>query len=170
MRFEFFAIPALHPQEATAELNQFLASHRVCSVTRELIADGAGSFWTVCVEWTPGRGRSSAASGTDRKSRIDYREVLPPDQFAVFSKLRALRKELAERDGVPPYALFRNEHLAEMVRRPISTLDALGALDGVGPSKLEKYGVAFLNLLKSEIASSPVPDESTPSSSSTDES
>ncbi|NQV28872.1 MAG: HRDC domain-containing protein [Rhodopirellula sp.] len=169
MRFEFFAIPALHPQEAVAELNQFLASHRVCSVTRELIADGANSYWTVCVEWTPGRGSASASVGADRKSRIDYREVLPPDQFSVFSKLRSLRKELAEKDGVPPYALFTNEHLAEMVRQKMTSLTALQSLDGVGPSKSEKYGAAFLELLKSELGDSSELSESSPDGQVNDE-
>ena len=160
MRFEFFAIPALHPQEAVAELNQFLASHRVCSVTRELIVEGGSSYWSVCVEWTPGRESSSATSGSDRKSRIDYREVLPPDQFAVFAKLRALRKEMAEKDGVPPYAVFTNEHLADMVRQKITSLTALQSLDGVGPSKSDKYGAAFLKLLQSELSNSSAPVQS----------
>jgi hypothetical protein len=41
--------------------------------------------------------------------------VLPPEQFAMFSKLRQLRKDISHRDNVPPYALFTHEHRAARV-------------------------------------------------------
>ena len=120
----------------------------MCSITRDLVTEATGGcYWSVCVEWTPGRPITPAPSGTDRKSRIDYREVLPPDQFAIYSKLRELRKEFADKEGVPPYAVFTNEHLADMVRKKITTTASLQTLEGVGPAKVEKYGDAFLKLL-----------------------
>ncbi|MBN8456031.1 HRDC domain-containing protein [Accumulibacter sp.] len=68
--------------------------------------------------------------------------------FAVFAKLRELLKSLAEAEGVPPYAVFTNEHLASMVRGKLRTLDALGRIEGVGPGRVDRYGARFLALLE----------------------
>jgi superfamily II DNA helicase RecQ len=57
--------------------------------------------------------------------------------------LRTLRKTLADQEGVPAYALFTKEQLADMVRRPVLSLEGLAGIDGVGQARVEKYGDAF---------------------------
>ena len=47
------------------------------------------------------------------EGRIDYKEVLSAPEFERFARLRLLRKELAEKEGVPAYAIFTNEQLAQ---------------------------------------------------------
>jgi superfamily II DNA helicase RecQ len=148
MPFKFFTIPVMDPQAAEASLNAFVGTHRVITVERQFVADGANSLWSVCVSYVNAESRPSADR---RQGRIDYRELLPPPEFAVFAKLRALRKAQADRDGVPLFAIFTNEHLADMVRHRVMSLEGLGALDGVGKARLEKYGKAFTQLLKQEI-------------------
>jgi superfamily II DNA helicase RecQ len=86
-----------------------------------------------------------------RQKRVDYREVLPAEEFAIFSNLRHLRKELAEQEGVPVYALFSNDQLAAMVRQRVISLEGLHAIEGVGKARLEKYGEAFIRILKRDI-------------------
>ena len=49
--------------------------------------------------------------------RIDYREVFNASEYALFDKLRNLRKELAEKSGIPVYAVFTNEQLGYMVKK-----------------------------------------------------
>jgi superfamily II DNA helicase RecQ len=78
---------------------------------------------------------------------VDFKEVLSEAEFAVFARLRALRKQLAEAEGVPAYALFTNEQLAEMVQQRVSTATGLRQIAGVGEARVEKYGPAFLDLL-----------------------
>jgi superfamily II DNA helicase RecQ len=78
--------------------------------------------------------------------------VLSEADFAVFAKLRELRKSIAEAEGVPPYAVFTNEHLASMVRGKLKTLDALGRIEGVGPGRVDRYGARFLALLEQALA------------------
>jgi hypothetical protein len=53
MRLQYFAVPARGGDEASAALSQFLATHRVLRVDRELVHDGAQSLWAVCVQWAP---------------------------------------------------------------------------------------------------------------------
>ena len=50
----------------------------------------------------------TAANANLSGSRVDYKTVLSPDEFVIFSRLRELRKELAELQSVPIYALFTN--------------------------------------------------------------
>ena len=147
MRLHFATIPVHDPSQAAAELDAFLTTHRVVAVDRELIHDGARSVWAVCVSWIDGPERKSAPS---TRGQIDWKEVLGPEDFAVFARLRSLRKDLAQTHGVPLYAIFTNDQLAAMVQRGVTTLADLGAIEGVGPSRVERFGRSFLDALAAD--------------------
>jgi ATP-dependent DNA helicase RecQ len=69
---------------------------------------------------------------------------LPAQGTALFERLRALRKRLADEHGMPPYVIFHDATLREMaLRRPI-TLAELGGIRGVGEFKLSRYGEPFV--------------------------
>lgn len=61
--------------------------------------------------------------------------------------LRACRKELADKQGVPPYVIFHDTTLFDMLERKPQTLEELASVSGVGAAKLEKYGEIFLATL-----------------------
>ena len=61
---------------------------------------------------------------------------------------RDLRKQLVEKEAVPVYAVFTNEQLAAMVTARVNSLAALGKINGIGKSQVEKYGDVFLSMLK----------------------
>jgi len=145
MKMQFFTIPTFDPQAATDALNAFLAAHRVVHVERHFVAEGANSVWSICVSYMEGDGRPAADRRQQKK--VDYRDTLSETQCAVFAKLRTLRKTLADQEGVPAYALFTNEQLADMVRRRVQSLAGFTDIDGVGQARVEKYGEAFLRLL-----------------------
>jgi superfamily II DNA helicase RecQ len=131
------------------ELNRFLGSHRVIGVEKHLVtAQGGGPVWVFCVEYLRGPAPEGRGSGGNATPKVDYREVLSPEDFAVFSRLREVRKGLAERDGVPPYSVFTNEQLAVMVRQRVADTAGLEKIDGVGAARLEKYGAAVLEVLR----------------------
>jgi ATP-dependent DNA helicase RecQ len=70
------------------------------------------------------------------------------EEEALFETLREVRKELADRQGVPAYIVFSDKVLREMAAvRPRNDADMLG-VSGVGPTKLERYGQAFLEALQ----------------------
>ena len=81
MPYAFFRVPLDARETGADELNQFVRSHRVVSSTREWVASGANSFWAFCIEFT-----DSSGPGQRQTSRIDYREVLPPEQFEIFAQ------------------------------------------------------------------------------------
>jgi ATP-dependent DNA helicase RecQ len=62
----------------------------------------------------------------------------------LFQRLRALRKHLADEQGVPAYIVFNDRTLREMAERRPSSPGELLDVSGVGPAKLERYGSAFL--------------------------
>jgi superfamily II DNA helicase RecQ len=149
----FFAIPALEPTCAQDELNRFCAAHRVVSVERQFVAAGRESFWALCVTVAPGPGTLPAAlkapeSRADARAKIDYKEVLNEADFARFADLRVWRKATAEREGVPVYAVFSNEQLAEIVRLRVDTAAALATIEGIGPARVERYGAEVLERLR----------------------
>jgi superfamily II DNA helicase RecQ len=144
MLLRFFTVPVCDGDDAAEEVNRFLGAHRIIAIDRHLIDDGPNSAWALCVSYV----RSANRSAPDRRGKTDYREVLSETDFAVFAKLRALRKTLAEKEGVPAYALFTNEQLALMVQRRVRTAAALREIDGVGEARVEKYGKEFLGILQ----------------------
>jgi len=68
----------------------------------------------------------------------------------LFDKLKALRKQIADQNGVPAYVVFTDATLRAMAQYRPQTEDHLLALSGVGRKKLEKYGQIFLNVLRAE--------------------
>ena len=71
----------------------------------------------------------------------------PYDQ-TLFQSLRRLRRELADRAGVPPYLIFSDRTLIDMaIRRPQNTEEFL-AIHGVGEAKLARYATAFLDVIQ----------------------
>ncbi|HET7322658.1 MAG TPA: HRDC domain-containing protein, partial [Longimicrobiaceae bacterium] len=69
----------------------------------------------------------------------------------LFEELRSLRSRLAREDGVPAYCVFSNRTLQALAARQPTTEDDLLDTPGVGPAKLEKYGEAFLQLLRDRV-------------------
>ncbi len=67
---------------------------------------------------------------------------------ALFEELRALRTKLAQTEKVPPYIIFSDKSLEDMVTiRPITTSKFM-QVSGVGQNKLAKYGSQFMALIK----------------------
>lgn len=125
------------------DLNQWLATNRVVAVTQHLVATPAAQLLVFVVE-------SVGAAATPQPSsepRIDYKQALSPEDFEKYSRLRALRKTVAEQEGVPLYSIFTNAQLAEIVERRIDSLQALVQIEGIGRVRGERYAQLFLSAL-----------------------
>jgi ATP-dependent DNA helicase RecQ len=84
-------------------------------------------------------------SSSSRGRRSDQ-GMLPEDK-RLFDALRQCRKQLAEQFDVPPYVIFHDATLLDMVHlRPLNAQQLL-AVNGVGQGKLGKYGDAFLRII-----------------------
>lgn len=143
----FFSIPVCYESGAETELNDFLRTVRLITIHRELICQEGRYYWIVAVEYSADGYKSARETATTRK-RIDYKEVLSPENFAVFSKLREWRKEAAAKESIQLYAVFTNDQLAAMVEKKITTKAGLKEVDGVGDARVEKYGAEVLGILR----------------------
>jgi ATP-dependent DNA helicase RecQ len=71
-----------------------------------------------------------------------------PGDEALWQALRALRLDLAREQAVPPYVIFHDATLLDMVRRRPRDLAEMSRIPGVGHSKLERYGERFLAVVQ----------------------
>jgi ATP-dependent DNA helicase RecQ len=78
---------------------------------------------------------------------VELREPSAAEE-RLFAHLRTVRKELADRQGVPAYIVFGDATLREMAARRPGADDELLAVNGVGETKLKRYGEAFLDAIR----------------------
>ncbi|TBV09778.1 DNA helicase RecQ [Stutzerimonas kirkiae] len=99
-----------------------------------------------------------AGNGAGSQSRAS--QLVRNDEREQWEALRALRRKLAEEHSVPPYVIFPDATLLEMLRSQPASLGEMAGVSGVGARKLERYGAAFLALLNggSAQAEKPVAD------------
>ncbi|MEO1574793.1 MAG: RQC domain-containing protein, partial [Pseudomonadota bacterium] len=88
-----------------------------------------------------------------RTARADVVADLAPADLALFEQLRETRAALARENSVPAYVIFHDATLRQMaVHRPMSP-EALMDIGGVGASKRDRYGEAFLQVIAESAAS-----------------
>jgi ATP-dependent DNA helicase RecQ len=66
----------------------------------------------------------------------------------LWHALKAKRTELASEQGVPPYLIFHDSTLLEMLNQKPGSLTEMSTISGVGQTKLTRYGDAFLQVLE----------------------
>jgi ATP-dependent DNA helicase RecQ len=152
-----------HQQLSTFGIGKDLVQQQWSSVYRQLVAAG---FISVDMEAYGGllltetsrpvlRGEQEVwlrrdADPAKRKSSKAERGSRMREAFAganedpLWQALKAKRMELAREQGVPPYVIFHDSTLLEMLNQKPHTLDEMGRISGVGQAKLAKYGDAFL--------------------------
>jgi ATP-dependent DNA helicase RecQ len=80
----------------------------------------------------------------------------------LWEELRNCRKRLASDQGVPPYIIFQDTTLIDMIRYRPQTLEELTFISGVGALKLERYGEIFLEVLQNHAVKYGLPDDLPP--------
>jgi superfamily II DNA helicase RecQ len=152
MQMRIFAIPMDGDDEAMEECNHFLRANKVLSVEKVPVVERGRNYWSVCVEYLPRRngepmpGRSASATAMERP-RIDYRELLTGPQFERYSKLRSLRKQIADQEAVPVYTILTNAQLADLARKVPKSKAGFLSIEGIGEAKATRYAGAFLTVL-----------------------
>ncbi|QKE63897.1 DNA helicase RecQ [Aquipseudomonas campi] len=74
-------------------------------------------------------------------------QLVRAEEREQWEALRSLRRKLAEEHSVPPYVIFPDSTLLEMLRSKPASLSDMAQVSGVGARKLERYGEAFLEVL-----------------------
>jgi ATP-dependent DNA helicase RecQ len=116
---------------------------RITAAGREVMHDRARLQVALPAERTASAGRKRAPATSGGGGDDDG----PVDE-PLFAKLRELRAKLAKEERLPAYCVFHDRTLAALARQRPGTLDEMATVPGVGPSKLAKYGAAFLDALR----------------------
>ncbi|WP_019720391.1 DNA helicase RecQ [Heyndrickxia coagulans] len=86
------------------------------------------------------------------KKQVFRKESVRAQQIAtdnlLFEKLRTLRKEIADREKIPPYIVFSDQSLREMSARMPVTREAFLQVKGVGERKAEQYAELFMHVIR----------------------
>ncbi len=88
---------------------------------------------------------SNATGGAKKKKRAQAEHIAQADR-PLWEKLRALRASLS--DGKPAYLVFNDSTLVDMLEQRPTTHEQMASVSGVGKHKLEKYGDAFIDLIR----------------------
>jgi len=151
LQYKFFVISIRNIPEAESDLNRFLRSVRVVAVHRDFVAQGENSFWCMAVEYMSAEGRNLKNENASRsRPKVDYKELLEPEDFALFVKLREWRKDAAGKDAIPVYTIFTNEQLAKIAEKRVTTKAGLHEIEGIGDARVKKYGEAVIEIVTKE--------------------
>lgn len=114
-------------------------------ISEKLIVVNNGQFPTISISDLGKEVLLGAKKVYRKEARIIQSTVEPNDP--LFEVLRKIRKEIADREKVPPFVVFSDKSLKEMcIRRPKNSTQFL-EVSGVGESKLEKYGKSFIDAI-----------------------
>lgn len=97
----------------------------------------------VIVDYTTRRERSR----TDKMTRSVVAVSSAESDVSLFEQLRLLRKRIADAEGLPPYIVFHDSTLHDMIAKMPMTDDEMLDVSGVSGIKMEKYGYEFLKVL-----------------------
>lgn len=142
MQLKFFTFSVLDIVNAEEEINKFLRSAKVLEIKRDLVQDGERSYWTICILYLEGAG-----SDQNAKIKVDYKDRLSEVEFKLFCKLRTIRKQLADEDAVPAFAVFTDYELSEIAKLPEIAVSTINKIKGIGTKKIEKYGQKFCDMV-----------------------
>lgn len=153
-----------HHQLSTYGIGTELSAHEWRSVLRQLVASGLlavdpqgyGGLQLTDACRPVLKGEQSISLRKEERpepSRQRSGERPAPAQVSeaeqpLWQALRACRKQLADDQGIPPFMVFHDKTLAQMLTRRPATLAELGEVSGVGDAKLERYGEAFLAVFR----------------------
>ena len=153
-----------HQHLSTWGIGKGLGENEWRSVFRQLIAralveidlDGYGSLRLAesCRALLRGEEslqlRRDVSKPSSSGTRSSNKPVIAEADRELWEALRARRKQLADAHGVPPYVIFPDSTLVDMLRQRPTTLQDMSLVSGVGSHKLERYGADFLQVLGGE--------------------
>lgn len=150
-----------HHQVSTFGIGKELTLEQWKSVFRQLMAAGcialdpeSSGGLTLTDQARPIlRGEQRIHLLSEWQPHKSLRRVHRPSEFSqddkkLWNLLRAKRAELAEMQNIPPYVIFHDSTITEMVQFRPNSLEKFSRLNGVGQVKLQKYAQIFIDLIE----------------------
>ncbi len=143
IQFQLFSIQLPPQPEEVERLNHFLRSHRVVDIHKELVQTGNVASWTFCVQYH--FEGSAVPAEPARRKKVDYKDVLSEEHFKLFQRFREVRKQVAEQEALPAYAVFTDEELSKIVQLENRTESSICSISGIGMARAQKYASFFVD-------------------------
>ena len=150
-----------HQKLSTFGIGKNLSLQEWRSVFRQLVASGLldvdmeafGAFKLTekCRPLLRGEQRLRLRQSTQLSHKLDHADTaseIPADLQPLWQQLRELRKQLASEQKVPPYIIFNDATLKELLHEQPQSLEEMAQIPGVGERKLQLYGKVFLAVLQ----------------------
>ncbi len=149
-RLSVFAIGKEYDARQWSSIFRQLISHNLLAVDIE--GHGGLRLTEQCREILRGEQilllrKESKRAKTERKGRKSY-NTEKASNTELWEALRSCRKTLADENNVPPFMIFHDAALTEMLERQPENREQFARISGVGDKKLEKYADAFLQVIK----------------------
>lgn len=134
-------------------LRAAISGREVLAVREHFFVHGGVPHLVLALEL--GGGAEDARRSQRPEGAPDALTGVPPERRKLYFDLKRWRNERAQRDGVPPFVILRNELLAEICRRAPHSLAALKEIPGIGEKTVEKYGADVVGLIPGELCAVP---------------
>jgi superfamily II DNA helicase RecQ len=146
---KIFTIPFSKSSETFFEddLNQFLLNKKVNSIKAEFFKNRENFYWTVFIDCDTviAESKEKKEKGINKQDqphiKLDEKDEL------LLKRLKEMRKQIAEKEGIPVYIIATNVQLMEMIRLKPRSKEALKQIKGYGKKKIEKYGDDVLKIV-----------------------
>lgn len=145
MQEKIFTVSCLGGEEQNEEMNRFLRANKVVCIEKQFCTINGNAYWSFCIEFlnTP-----QVPCQGERREKIDYKNVLDEATFLVFSRLRAIRKAIADEEAIPAFSVFTDAELAEISKLKEITEGSVRSIQGIGEKRVEKYAKRMIEQFK----------------------
>lgn len=130
-----------------ATLNDFLETVEVKQTNMQVVSNGTVSYWSVLVGYEPLGTKPTTADANEKLPSYDP-SVLPLDARKRYEALRKWRNEYAEERGIPAFIIAHNASIGQIAEENPASVDDLFDIWGLGESKVNRYGEAIMEVLK----------------------
>jgi len=133
-------------------LRDFVKDKEILSIRDHFFTRDELPYLVVIVTYNlsrPDEGKKTVQKRKD-DDREKWRQILEEADWPLFNTMRDWRNGLAREEGVPPYVIASNRQLAQIAHRRPDTLQKLAAIEGMGKTKLERYGAAIVQAVGPE--------------------
>ena len=140
----------------TTLLEQFCQEYDVLDYQGQLTTYEGIPMWTVLISYRTPKSKYSpfkkSNGGIQNQTKTQFKRdpfrQLSVEQQPLYNALREWRRQQAEKEGKPVFALIKNQQIADVVRKLPTSIKALKTVDGVGDATCTKYGESIIAIIK----------------------
>jgi len=125
-----------------AIVNDYLSRFEIVNMNAKLVADEI-NYWSVLIYYN-----NKKNTVISSKTTVNSESELSEEEKIIYNKLKDWLADKAREAQLPAYIIFHNTHLMSIAGHKPCTLDDLENVNGIGKSKVEKFGIEILEVLE----------------------